>query len=294
MFKEAIMVSIRCTRRLLRWRCFLLLVLPFLLSICYVKFIAVREQITGEEFHNALLKSDNFLAATRTNPGKISTDSWVCVVDPTVFDCSYQGMASFLLYTLDEIAVCHAMGSERPVVFWRACFSVCSRDPAVNSWEWYFEPVNRGLESQVEKVLCPLFPGKVRDTISKKAIWNKSFKRRTEVIIFQEGLLITTEERIRINKLIQQYVKPNERITGEVSEFYQQYLAGNTVLGVHVRGTDHWTETSEKKLPPLMSWVKRAQSIFETLPQPRKIFIASDNYEIIEKFVRFFGEETVS
>ena len=76
--------------------------------------------------------------------------------------------------------------------------------------------------------------------------------------------------------------------------FYQQYLSEFTVLGVHVRGTDHWMETSEKRLPPLMSWVKKAQSILETLPQPRKIFLASDNNEVIKKFVIYFGEEKVS
>ena len=53
-------------------------------------------------------------------------------------------------------------------------------------------------------------------------------------------------------------------------------------------------ETSEKRLPSLMSWVNRAQSILETLPRPRKIFIASDNNEVIKKFVTCFGKETVS
>jgi len=43
-----------------------------------------------------------------------------------------------------------------------------------------------------------------------------------------------------------------------------------------------------------MSWVKSAKAIFETLPQPKKIFIASDNDEVIEKFVTIFGKETVS
>ena len=99
---------------------------------------------------------------------------------------------------------------------------------------------------------------------------------------------------MRINKLIKQYVKPNSRITDKVSKFYHRYLAGYTVLGVHVRGTDHWSETIEQRLPPLMSWVKSAQAILETLPQPRKIFIASDNDEVIEKFVTFFGKQTVS
>ena len=99
---------------------------------------------------------------------------------------------------------------------------------------------------------------------------------------------------MRVKKLIQQHVRPNDRITGKLNIFYRRHLAGNTVLGVHVRGTDHWIETSEKKLPYLISWIISAQSILETLPRPRKIFIAGDNDEVINKFVASFGKKTVS
>ena len=114
---------------------------------------------------------------------------------------------------------------------------------------------------------------------------------------YEKSRLINSHERIRVNKLIQQYVKPNSRIKEKVRKFYQRYLAGFTVLGVHVRGTDHWMETREKKLPSLvslMNWVQRAQSILGTLPRPRKIFIASNNNEVIKKFVTCFGKEMVS
>ena len=194
--------------------------------------------------------------------------------------------------------LCRAVGSDRPVVVWRACFSVCSRDRRVNSWNWYFEPVNRGLESQAERVLCPLVVETVGDLFQTfpelTPILNNSFKNRSKVAGFEDSQIITTKERMRINKLIIQYVKPNSRIMEKVSKFYHRYLAGYTVLGVHVRGTDHWLETNEQRLPSLMSWVKSAREILETLPQPRKIFIASDNDEVIETFGTFLGKEMVS
>ena len=253
-----------------------------------------------EDLKKAFVKSNGFLAATRKNRGKAS-GSLVCVVDPAITDCQNMGFAAFLLYTLDHILLCRALGINRPTVFWRACNSVCSRDPRVNSWEWYFEPVNHGLEWKVEHVICLL---KVADAmtiehlnengqLNLRAILDNSFQKRT-VEGFNTSKIITRQERLRVNKLIHQYVKPNSRIKEKVEMFYQQYLARFTVLGVHVRGTDHWKETSEKRLPPLMSWVKKAQSILETLPLPRKIFIASDNNEVIKKFVFYFGKETVS
>ena len=130
--------------------------------------------------------------------------------------------------------------------------------------------------------------------LNLRAILHNSFKKRSDLEGFETSKIIATQERLRFNNLIHQYVIPNSRIKESVEMFYQQYLTGFTVLGVHVRGTDHWKETSEKRLPSLMSWVKKAQSILETLPRPRNIFIAFDNNEVIKKFVIYFGEETVS
>ena len=242
---------------------------------------------TADDLKNALVKSDGVLAATRKNRGK-TTGTAACVVDPGITKCGNAGFAGFLLYTLDHILFCRALGINRPTVFWRACRSGCSKDPKVNSWDWYFEPVNRGLELEVENVFCPL------TLDDSPSVIDNSFRNRSDVAGYEDSKIITTQERLRVNKLIHQYVKPNPGIKEKVEMFYQQYLAGFNVLGVHVRGTDHWMETSEKRLPSLMSWVKKAQSILETLPRPRKIFIASDNHEVLKKFVIHFGEELVS
>ena len=53
-------------------------------------------------------------------------------------------------------------------------------------------------------------------------------------------------------------------------------------------------ETSEQRWPPLLSWLKSSKNTLETLPRPRKIFIASDSDEVIDEFVSFFGKDTVS
>ena len=257
--------------------------------------------ITPEGLRNAVVKSNGFLAATRKNRGKVK-GSAVCVVDPAITDCQGMGFAAFLLYTLEYILLCRALGINRLTVFWRACYSVCSRDPRVNSWDWYFEPLNGGLETKVENVLCLLradndiarFFNKTAAPFDSRPIIDNSFKNRNDVEGYEYSKIITTQERLRVNTLIHQYIKPSSRVKKKVEMFYQEYLAESAVLGVHVRGTDHWMETSEKRLPSLISWVKKAQSILETLPQPRKIFIASDNNEVIKKFTIYSGKEKVS
>ena len=260
-----------------------------------------RNRSSINNLENALLSSNGLLIATKINRGK-TTGSAVCVVDPAIIECKNMGFAAFLLYTLDHIILCRALEINQTTVFWRACNSVCSMDPSVNSWQWYFEPVNYGLESKVKNVVCLLrAAGAIIATrfnnktlLNLRPILDNSFKNRTDVDGFESSRIITTQERMRVNKLIQQYVKPNRRMEDRVKMFYQRYLAGFTVLGVHVRGTDHWRETREKRLPSLISWIKRAQLILETLPRPRKIFIASDNDEVVKNFFSYFGEETVS
>ena len=146
--------------------------------------------VTAEDLKNALIKSEGFLAATRKNSGKI-TGTTVCVVDPAITDCQNIGFAAFLLYTLDYIILCRALGIHRPTVFWRACNSVCSKDPRVNSWDWYFEPVNRGLESKVDSVFCPLRAdgapldvGSVIDNSFKK-LWKRNGKCQFHLHFFR-------------------------------------------------------------------------------------------------------------
>ncbi|XP_015776231.1 PREDICTED: uncharacterized protein LOC107354290 [Acropora digitifera] len=126
------------------------------------------------------------------------------------------------------------------------------------------------------------------------SVLDSSFRNRSMMKRYEHSTIITDRKRKQVNKLINQYVTPNSRIKEKVRVFYDRHLAGFNLLGVHVRGTDHWMETPEQKLPPLLSWVNKAAEILETLPHPRKVFIASDNDEVIELFVEFFGKEKVA
>ena len=78
-------------------------------------------------------------------------------------------------------------------MFWRACNSVCSKDPRVNSWDWYFEPVNRGLESKVDSVFCPLTADGAPLYVG--SVIDNSFKNRTDVEGFEFSRIITMQER---------------------------------------------------------------------------------------------------
>ena len=93
--------------------------------------------------------------------------------------------------------------------------------------------------------------------------------------------------------LITKYIRPNKIIELRVDEFYRKNMEGFNVVRVHIRGNDHWTEMEEQALPEIDQWINDTQVIFQTLEQPKKIFIASDNDESVQRFVEHFGKNKV-
>ena len=247
---------------------------------------------------------NSFVAATRLSRDRKSHNLSTCVVDPAVIDCHGMGFASFMLTTLELISVCGALGSAYPTVMWRNCkLAGCSFDSNINSWERYFEPVNPKVMSKASKILCvnhavieDIGPGDFKGGYSLQglSILNNSFRNRSRVRGFESNRIITLEERCRVNQLLRRYVTPKAKLRRKVETFYQKYLDGYNLLAVHVRGTDHWMETESRKLPALSKWITSASFVLESLPHPRKIFVATDNNEAIVKFVTHFGSNTVS
>ena len=213
-----------------------------------------KTKILRERFQ----KVNGLVGATRKNSDGTSGTA-VCVVDPAMTECGGSGFSSFLLYTLDHIMVCRALGINQQTVFWRGCNSACARDPAVNSWMWYFKPVNEGMESKVENVFCPLILKDITEVRVeyfshmdqadlRTRIIDNSFSDRSDVEGYGESRIITTAERIRVNKLIRQYVKPNSRVKERADLLYRRNMAGFTLLGVQVRATDHSMEAKDHLL----------------------------------------------
>lgn len=148
----------------------------------------------------------------------------------------------------------------------------------MNSWDWYFEPINQGFEFNSKKVICPLSEY-FELPVLRPDIWpvlDSSFRDRSNVVGYQNNTIITPEERRRLNRWLNRFVRPNARIKKKVNSFFSRYLQGNNLLGVQVRATDRWMERREGKLPSISDWINKAVSIFENLSEPRKIYIASD------------------
>ena len=268
--------------------------------------------------------------ATKTASSSSYVTSFVpvCVSELGITESARDvGMASLLLMVLDHISICILAGG-KPTVYWRGGLSFLDQEvkmPSFNSWELFFEPLSMKAEEKANNVICLgrlmhvqdflriedrdiaphvinlaakeiVFLTNHRTLTSKpKPVINLKFrtpKAQSSHIDF-DGL-ISLETRLWVHSLIKKFIKVKEPIIQRAEMFYNNYLKGFNILGVHTRGTDHICETDYQRLPKLDLWIKETELIYSSMSSPKKIFVASDNTESLEKFVDHFGKDVVS
>lgn len=268
------------------------------------------DDTSQQQSNEKTVATNEFLISARFNRNT-KIKSLACVSEISVLECDNLGLAAMLLATLDHFVFC-SIHSAIPTVLWTNCGTVCSKN-SFNSWEWYFEPVNPSVEKNVQSVICiassvslahyPIANEKLfrswwnsqktfrstrKTQFTPKPLLNLTFQRRS----FSFGT-ISGEERNWANSLLMRYVRVRRDVREGIEKFYRDNMAGSHVLGVHIRGTDHWIERDQRVLIPLTTWFQNAEKLFTSLQEPRKIFIASDNVEAIKYFLKNFGKDKV-
>ena len=95
-----------------------------------------------------------FVTESRNN-GKDRNISLVCVSEPSLTNCyesGSTGLSSFVLMTLDHLRLCH-QNNGTPSIHWRNCFGACKPNPNIDSFPFYFKPLNPGIENKAKTVL---------------------------------------------------------------------------------------------------------------------------------------------
>jgi len=152
-----------------------------------------------------------------------------------------------------------------------------------NAWEYYFEqPGGVDLEA-------------IRDVDPGRIIDSKGFFRTPHIedqnFLPHEiaaGRERNTHHVERVRSLVQKFVRIKPHVTDKVAEFCKQYFDNDTVLGVHVRGTDMTTEPWNYMFP-IQQVVAEAEMLMNELGMT-KIFICSDEARTIELFKTHFGD----
>lgn len=156
-----------------------------------------------------------------------------------------------------------------PVIYWSSLspYYVDKGNKNDNVWEYYFEPVSNLSFQQGDIVHWkPRFPGGPFigfDIQDYSRNFNNDFRKY-------------------MNSVIQKYVKVKKHIVNKIEFFFEKYMRGKKILGVHVRRTNKITESP---LFDINVFLKKASSYVN---KGYYIFIASDEHAVVEKFTKQF------
>lgn len=151
-----------------------------------------------------------------------------------------------------------------PIVWWgKYCYepkgilnAYFQEEYGENVWEYYFEPVSKYKFDASLKEL-----GTVRFVTDPK---------RTRLCNSRLYLK-------NANYLIRKYIKIKPHITDKVNSFYDQYMKGHHVLGIHLRGTDKSKDPNSQFCSPTAnSYIKQINKYLKKHPDSL-IYIASDS-----------------
>lgn len=164
-------------------------------------------------------------------------------------------------------------------------------------WEYYFEPV-------VAAYPASTIPQYIREIIScnhpspfevgyfadEYAFVSNHFGDHPALIgktLPIPYLLDDPDDRLRqkANDIIRCFIRPRDYIQQKVNNFFQQYMSGHYVIGVHARGTD---AISKEEVRPhrqgslvLSKYITEIQQLLEVQPAAR-IFVATDDQSSLE------------
>ncbi len=178
-----------------------------------------------------------------------------------------RGFFGCFLSALNSIAWCEKK-KITPVVYWDK--NSCFYDPAgynghkTNAWEYYFEQVSSGSYKEND----PQWQG-FRDLEGKGMSLIKDLGEKYN----------TKESRTEINNVIQKYIKIKPAVLQKVESFYRKYMAGKKTIGIHIRGTDKFTEVKPVEMD---TFVQTAHTLAQQYPKCQ-FFIATDEAPILEE-----------
>ena len=259
-----------------------------------------------------------FVTESRNDEKENNKISLACVSEPSITNCYEHGgvgFASLVITTLDHLRFCH-QNNGTPTVHWRNCFGACIPDPRTDSFPFYFEPLNNRVEKNAKAVLYlgtsimdysiyvpnSEFPVESRRVLRRlrnvrkfKPVLNFSFRPRAGLKMYYSPTnLITEQTRNEMSFIIKKYLTINSGTENQVKMLHSKHMKGYNLLGIHVRGTDHWKESANFKLVEIREWLNAANTVLQRLAKPRRIFLATDNQETIERFRNYFGKNMVS
>jgi hypothetical protein len=172
-------------------------------------------------------------------------------------------------------------------------------------WEYYFEPVVRtyptsSIPQHIREIIATNHPspyevGYFADEHTFVSNHFGDHPALTGKTLSTPYLMDDPDDGLRrkANDIIRCFVQPRDYIQQKASHFFQQYMNGHPIIGVHARGTD---ATSPQEIRPhrrgslvLSKYVTAIQRLLKAQPAAR-IFVATDAQSSLEYLRHTFGK----
>lgn len=176
-------------------------------------------------------------------------------------------------------------------------------------WEYYFEPVVPGLpQSAVPETVIAAIEQAYPDQThlgffaTKEAFVSNHFGDHPSLAGIAPAVPYTTgnpdgELRHWTSAILQRFVRPRAYVTAKADAFFDEYLAGRDLIGVHARGTDAVsTRETRAYRQGSLDFGRFEQEIDVLLTQSldAKVFVATDAQASLERLRSTFGERVIA
>lgn len=170
------------------------------------------------------------------------------------------GFFSSFLGVLNHLSWC-ADNGRIPAIYWgdeSLYYQYGGYNGKENAWEYYFKPVSPCAASKNECRSMAYAPGP----------WRFYFNR------------LDSATRTRAKKLIDAYIQLANPVKEKIENFYNSRMRGKKTIGIHLRGTDKYTEV---KPVPLTVFFKEANNRARLLGKNCQFLVATDEAALLKQ-----------
>ena len=227
------------------------------------------------------LRSNSSLVELRENPEapeELEKKEMWCDISINGADTGFFAMVR---WTLDALYFCECFGLRPYIRFSGEClYKDADMPPDRNVYNYYFEQPFSANEDSLKN--------------AKSVVVYDSRNRRKAEMLNGDVIYQTTEEYMdQIAKIMKKYLKFNAETQAIISEQIHKRGVHEDVLGVHIRGTDYKSnyKNHPQYISPQIYYIYIDQAIQEYVF--KKIYIATDDKEILQEFLSRYGSEMV-
>ena len=225
---------------------------------------------------------------------------------------SYAGFFAYVNFAINQVIYARKKGL-RPVVY----FGKTSGDgpnafydepTGENTWDYFFEPVDELSYADVQrKVADPADPltEKRLITLNTKQLWRIHCNERDSVFVYPHGVHERAygrdpnwydEQRARAREVVKSCIRVKPHILAKVDAFAEANLAGQPMLGVHIRGTDKGTAHAAAELMRIVPPEEYYPHIDKFLAENEggKVFVATDQRQFLDQMREHYGDKIIA